>query len=189
MNTPAHLIFGTAFFARPARAPVLAAALAGAMLPDASLYVLVGWALLVQHIPPQIVFNELYFSDTWQSIFAVDNSALLWGAALGVGVWRRSALWIAFAGAGLLHIGLDFALHHDDGRSHFWPLTNWVFASPVSYWDRGHGAGLIAPLEGLACIALTGVLLRRFTHIGPRVLFVALLGAELFTIRNWLVFF
>ena len=150
---------------------------------------MVFWNRNIRGMSFEQIFGREYFSDYWQDVFALDNSIPLWGAALLISVALRSPVLIALAGAGLIHLMLDFPLHHDDGRAHFWPFTRWIVESPVSYWDRGHGAGLIAPLEGLACIALTGVLLRRFTHIGPRVLFVALLGAELFTIRNWLVFF
>lgn len=189
MNTPAHLIFGAAAFARPATTAVTLSALFGALLPDLSLYVLVGWALLVQNIPPQIVFGQLYFSDLWQRIFSIDNSVILWGMVGAIALWRGWACGIAFAGAGLLHISLDFALHHDDGRAHFWPLTDWVFASPFSYWDSDHGGHVIAPLEGGICIVLVAVLWRRFGHIAPRLGFGILLAAELYTIRNWLTFF
>jgi len=47
MNTPAHLIFGLAAFGDPARKAVTAAALAGALIPDASLYLMAGAHLLV----------------------------------------------------------------------------------------------------------------------------------------------
>jgi hypothetical protein len=32
----------------------------------------------------------------------------------------------------------DLPVHHDDAHPHFWPLTLWTFASPVSYWDPAH---------------------------------------------------
>ena len=47
----------------------------------------------------------------------------------------RSAVLIALFSAALVHLTLDFPLHNDDARAHFWPLTNWKFTSPVSYWD------------------------------------------------------
>lgn len=40
MNTPAHLIIGLAAFGKPGAPRVTAAALAGAMIPDLSLYLL-----------------------------------------------------------------------------------------------------------------------------------------------------
>ena len=81
MNTPAHLIFGMAAFGRPDATRVTLAALAGAMLPDLSLYVLAGTSIFFLGIDPQIVFDDLYFSDSWQLIFKIDNSFILWGIA------------------------------------------------------------------------------------------------------------
>ena len=161
MNTPAHLILGAAVFARPDRPGVTAAALAGALLPDLALYLLVGWAM-VRGIEARVIFDEMYFSDGWQGVFAVDNSIPLWAAALAVGLWRGWPVLAAFAAAGLLHLGFDFALHHDDARRHFWPVSNWVFESPVSYWDRRHYGSFVAPLEIAVSLALCGVLWRRF---------------------------
>lgn len=189
MNTPAHLIFGAAAFGRPGDRAVTVAALAGALAPDLSLYLLGGWALFIQQIPPQVVFNELYFSPVWQQIFAIDNSFPLWGMIFALGYWSRKPWVTAFAGAALLHLALDFPLHHDDGRPHFWPFTDWVFESPISYWDSARNAGVIAPLEGLACLALVVLLWRRFTRWRPRLLFTLLLGLELWVIRQWLLFF
>lgn len=147
MNTPAHLLIGAAAFGKKGQRGVIWAAMVGAMLPDLSLYLMAGTAIFILGIDPRVVFDQLYFSDAWQAVFRVDNSFFVWGGMFGFAVWRRSAWAIAFAGAGLLHLCLDFPLHHDDGRAHFWPVTNWVFHSPLSYWDHRHGADWIAPLE------------------------------------------
>lgn len=189
VNTPAHLLIGAAVFARPAQGRILGAACIGALLPDLSLYVMAGTALFVLGIPPGRVFNELYFSDAWQGVFAIDNSFLLWGLLLGLALWIRRPWAVALTSAALLHLGLDFPLHHDDGRAHFWPLSDWVFQSPVSYWDRDHGAGWVAPLEaGLAVGAALALWLRRPPLWGC-VLTGALLLAELWVVRQWLFFF
>ncbi|NNU81355.1 cobalamin biosynthesis protein CobQ [Halovulum dunhuangense] len=161
MNTPAHLIFGAALFARPGQPRVNIAALAGSLTPDLSLYLLVAWEML-KRTPTQVIFGQLYFSPEWQAIFAVDNSFFVWGGFLILGALLRSPAAIAFAGAGLLHLAFDFPLHHDDGRPHFWPLTMWVFESPLSYWDsRAHG-DIVGAIEILACLALLVLLWRRF---------------------------
>ena len=91
MNTPAHLIVGAAAFARPGAGRVTAAALLGAFLPDASLYLMAGWHMIVLGTPPDVVFREYYYSNAWQQVFGIDNSFVLWGIALGFALWRQSA--------------------------------------------------------------------------------------------------
>ena len=81
MNTPAHLIFGLAAFGKREKAAVTAAALAGALIPDLSLYLLSGWHLLILGTSPDVVFGQLYFSDGWQSLFRIDNSMILWAVS------------------------------------------------------------------------------------------------------------
>ncbi|MDJ0993199.1 MAG: cobalamin biosynthesis protein CobQ [Dinoroseobacter sp.] len=189
MNTPAHLIFGAAVFARPDAPRVTAAALAGALFPDLSLYVLGAWALFVQQIPPQIVFDELYFSAAWQQVFAIDNSIPLWTLVMAFAAWAKRPVVFAFAGAALLHLLLDLPLHHDDGRPHFWPFTMWVYESPLSYWDSARYARFVAPVEAVACLVLVVILWRRFKSWTARIGFGVLMAMELWVIRQWLLFF
>ena len=189
MNTPAHLLIGAAVFGRPVQSKILLAAFAGALLPDLSLYVMAVTALYILAIPPGRVFNELYYSDAWQTVFAIDNSFLLWGALLGVALWRHVPWAIALTGAALVHVLLDFPLHHDDGRPHFWPLSSWVFESPISYWDRAHGAGWIAPLEACVAIIAAIVLWVRRVPLWAALLTGLLLAAEFWIVRQWLFFF
>ena len=188
MNTPAHLILGAALCARPARLALLGAALLGGLAPDLSLYVLGGVSLFILQFPPHVVFDELYFSAPWQTVFAIDNSVFVWGGVLAIGVWRGWPFVQVMAAAALLHIALDFPLHHDDGRPHFWPLSGWVFESPLSYWDMRRGAGVIAPMEGVLAGIATWAVWQRFPQIWPRVLIAALLVAELWVIRGWYLF-
>lgn len=175
MNTPAHLIFGLTAFGKARRPAVTAAAFAGALLPDLSLYLLVGWHLQVLGTSPQIVFGQLYFSDGWQSIFRIDNSFILWGIAFAIGAMMRAPIMIAFCGAALLHLGFDFLLHNDDARAHFWPLSNWVFQGPVSYWDPEHYGNIAGAVEVTLSLLCCGVLWRRFVGRWMRVL-ILLLG-------------
>ena len=57
MNTPAHLIIGLAAFGKPGRPVVTGAALAGALLPDLSLYLLTGWHMWVVGTTAEIIFR------------------------------------------------------------------------------------------------------------------------------------
>ncbi len=182
-------MIGAAAFGRPAHTHILAAAFVGSLLPDLSLYLMAGAALFVLGIPGQRVFNELYFSDAWQTVFAIDNSFLVWGALLGAALWRRVPWATALTGAALLHLCLDIPLHHDDGRPHFWPATAWVFESPLSYWDTRQGAAWIAPIEAALATAAVVLLWLRQVPWWAMIFALLLLVAEFWVVRQWLFFF
>jgi hypothetical protein len=160
MNTPAHILIGWAAFARKGDNRVVAAAIIGGLAPDLSLYLMAGVSLFLLNIPPSVVFGELYFSPTWQTIFSIDNSFIVWGALLAWAMHKRHAAGIALCAAAILHLVLDFPLHHDDGRAHFWPLTSWVYESPLSYWDRNHHANLLAPVAAVLAV-ISGIAILR----------------------------
>lgn len=189
MNTPAHLLLGAAALAKGGSRHLIWAAMVGALLPDLSLYLMAGTAIFVLNIPPQIVFDQLYFSDLWQTVFAIDNSFIVWGILFALAMWHRLDWAVVLTGAALLHLALDFPLHHDDGRPHFWPLTSWIYESPFSYWDRGHGAGWIAPI-GAALATISAVFLwRRKPGWLLSLVIVGLLASELMVARVWMFVF
>ena len=67
-----------------------------------------------------------------------------------------------FAIAALVHLAGDLPLHADDAHRHFWPVTDWRFNSPVSYWDPAHHGTLASIAEGVLGVVLCAVLWRRF---------------------------
>lgn len=189
MNTPAHIMMGVALCARRDVRYSGPAAAFGSLLPDLSLYLLAGVSLFVLNIPAQVVFGELYFSPTWQAIFAVDNSFIFWGAALIGALLKNRPLVVAFASAGLLHLVFDFPLHHDDARRHFWPISDWRFESPFSYWDSAHHAGMVAPVGLLIVLISAIVILRRWQSWPVRIAVLLGCAAEVWVVRQWLLFF
>ena len=108
----------------------------------------------------------------------LDNSLVVWGVLLGLALWSGRGWAVAFCGAALLHLLLDLPLHHDDGRAHFWPVSNWIFSSPVSYWDPNHYGRIVGVVEIILSLALCGLLWRRFTGRAMRVLIATLALAE-----------
>ena len=169
MNTPTHLIISAVLFAKPEQRKVTTAALLGGFVPDFSLYFMFFWHKLVLQTPTQTIFNDLYFSDYWQKIFAMDNSFIIWGILLGLALFLRSEWMIAMSGAALVHLLCDFPLHVDDARAHFWPLTMWKFESPISYWDSTHHGNIVSTLEFLLICVMLGVLWWRFENKMPRI--------------------
>lgn len=189
MNTPAHLVFGAAAFARPHLPRTTLAALAGSFTPDLSLYALVGVSIWGLGIQPETVFRDLYYSPAWQQVFAVDNSFVLWGFAFALALRARAAPAIAFCGAALLHLAFDFPLHTHDARMHFWPLTGWRFESPVSYWDGRAHARIAEPLVLVAVTALGLLIWVRFKTWAMRGATAALVMMEAAASGVWRLVF
>lgn len=189
MNTPAHLLMGLAIFGRRHTPGSGRLAALGSLVPDLSLYILAGVSLFLLQIPAERVFGELYFSASWQTVFAIDNSVILWVLILLFALWRKSTPIIVLAGAALLHISFDFPLHHDDARQHFWPLSGWVFESPISYWDSNHHASIVAPLTLLLVLVSAIVVWRRWADWRMRTFVLIVCLAEIWVVRQWLLFF
>ena len=161
MNTPAHMIMACLYVRRD-MPKLLGIALLGGLAPDLSLYLMVFWARLINGFSFETIFNELYFSDAWQAVFSIDNSFFVWAVFLTIG-YLLSRNWIKIMAAGALtHLIFDFLLHHDDGRAHFWPISDWVFASPVSYWDPRHYGNIVGPIEVAMVAVMVFILWRRF---------------------------
>ena len=178
MNTPAHVILAMAAFGRRTSGRVTAAAALGGLTPDIPLYAMSGWALGVSGVSAAQLFDVLYFSPSWQAMFAIDHALPLWAAALALSVLFREPVSVAFAGGGLLHAVADFLVHHDDARRQLWPFSDFVFRSPVSYWDPAHYGTVFAPVELAASLALCVFLWLRHRAAGARAAIVALGAAE-----------
>ena len=197
MNTQTHLLIAGALLARPAKrggTPARnAAVIAGALAPDAGVYGLFAWSKLAG-VPEREVWRSVYFAEPMQTIQAVLNSAPVYafvffiamlvlsprgeraakGAAPRTSGWWgsvdvHSALGL-LAIAALLHLAGDLPVHADDAHRHFWPLTDWRFHSPISYWDPAHGGNWFAWIEAALGISCAVLLWRRFRAGWVRVL-------------------
>ncbi|MBV6631896.1 MAG: cobalamin biosynthesis protein CobQ [Alphaproteobacteria bacterium] len=201
MNTPTHIALGFFALCRPdlkgegqdqVAVPGLRdhlVVLAGSLAPDAILYVLYAYARLVQGLTDERIFRVEYFSDSWQSVLAIGNSAPLYAALLAAGVAAKlRPLWL-FAAAALLHIATDLPLHHDDGHAHLWPFTMWKFESPVSYWDPAHFGNIAMPVEAALFTVLCVALFRRYQNIWARGGILLVLTAQLIGFAYWAFIF
>lgn len=181
MNSQTHVLMGAALFGR--KAPALAwAGAAGGIVPDLPMYAIVAALGLAGH-PAGEIFGRLYWQPWWQVANAVGHSFLLWGTLSAVALLllaRRgprgaaagtrpaavrdtgaAALLLSFSGSALVHSAIDFLVHRDDAHMHFWPLSQWRFRSPVSYWDPRHHGDWFGAFEAMLGIALAIVLFRR----------------------------
>lgn len=165
MNTPTHLLVSAGLFSRPRAGVRNAAVLLGALMPDLPIYVLWAQARL-RGLPEARIWSELYFSDGWQMAVTVGNAAPIYALIAAVGALFRQAAVGLFGVSAIVHVALDFPLHAGDAHAHFWPISDWRFESPLSYWNPAHHGDVVQLVEAGLGPMLTVVLWRRF-HSWP----------------------
>jgi hypothetical protein len=178
LNTPAHVLVGLAVLSESRLSEGAGTRanfwiLAGALLPDAPMFLFFAWQWAILGEPQFAIWNEIYFRDSWQVFFDVFNSIPLAVVGLALSLRGSHRGWALLFASMLLHLVLDLPLHHDDAHAHFLPFTSWHFESPVSYWDPRHYGWIGAGLELIAVLACSVKLWRR-ASLGWRVLLVAL---------------
>ncbi len=125
--------------------------------------------------PESLIWSELYFLPHWQNFIDIFNSVPIILIALACGIYFKKTTLSVIAISMALHVLLDLPLHHDDAHRHFFPLTDWRYMSPVSYWDPRHHGDIMKVVQ-IAVVAF-GLIVLWIRH--PNVLektIVACLG-------------
>lgn len=147
METYGHAFF-TAVIARYSfkASPVATAASAlGAVLPDLPAFVAVAYYWDSRNsMPLENLLDVIYFTGPFGRTGILLHSTVLVSLLLvfywllGVGKWdkRKILLWFLAGWAG--HTLVDFLTHGDDARPLFWPISDWKWKSPVSYYNPLH---------------------------------------------------
>jgi hypothetical protein len=169
MNTPTHLLASAVVLAKPGDTKRNGWILFGALLPDLSMFVMFIWARVLMRVPQQEIWSDVYFDPFWQTVSNIANAAPLYALALAIGAALKLPLLYVFSFSALLHIALDLPVHREDAHAHFWPITDWKFISPVSYWDPDHFGLWSTGFELVLAAALIVVLWRRFSSRGVRI--------------------
>ena len=184
MMTQTHLLAAAALFARPGEPARNGGIVAGALLPDAAIYGLFAWSALAG-VEGHAAWDRMYWSDGFQGVVSFGNSLFVWLAVLVSGFFLlrvpslfRLALFVFFAAAAaLLHLALDWPVHHSDAHAHLWPFSDWRFRSPVSYWDPRHHGQVFKFVEGALGVVLVFVVARRFRDAWVRAALAVLAAA------------
>lgn len=190
MQTQTHIFLALALFAKAGKPLRNRAVLAGAMATDLFIYLGFLWFVTIKGQSAQIFFRDTYFDPLMQFWSALSNSLPLY-AALAIAAYAArarkwgEAVWV-FALAGLTQAALDLPVHAEDAHRHFWPLSDFRFISPVSYWDPNHFGRIIGPLDaalGLLCIFIVW---QKFPKLWVRIvlgvfaaLYIVMIGAAL----------
>ncbi len=177
MNTQSHILMGAILFGRPLPRLALAGA-AGGLIADIPMFVIVALLRMGGYSFDEI-FGRIYWEQWWQVLNAVGHSFLI-GGVLTLVAWLvirrhgaaqapRAALCFAFAGSALLHSVIDFLVHREDAHMQFWPLTEWRFVSPVSYWDPAHYGNWFSLFEAALGLVMAVMLFRRYRNVLARI--------------------
>ncbi|MGI8650134.1 MAG: hypothetical protein ACR2KW_07120 [Rubrobacter sp.] len=79
---------------------------------------------------------------------------------------KKIILWFLVGWLG--HTLVDFLTHAEDVRPLFYPLSDWTWASPISYYDPDyHGRAFALASNGFATVLLIGLLLKRLLTNEP----------------------
>ena len=153
---------------------------AGAAFPDlpsfagtayyvGTAYLREGWdSMHSEELLDAIYFNGP-FGGTGSALHsAVPVAALLvLYRVLGLGRRDRRRILLWFLVGWLGHTVVDFLTHVDDTRPLFWPLSNWEWSSPVSYYNPlYYGRQFFAASHGLMLLVAAWLLLKRITGRG-----------------------
>ena len=147
MNTPGHYILNLALLGKTIAPQQNLAIAIGAILPDLPIFVFYFVAKFVYKMPESKIWSEAYYEPFWHNTVALFHSIPL--ALVGIAVcyvlgWQ---VGIVLGISMVCHSLLDLPVHHDDAHRHFFPLSNYRFISPFSYWDTNHYGRIVAFVE------------------------------------------
>ena len=195
MMTQTHALMAATLLAKPERRLSHNwAILLGSFAPDAAIFALVLVSKFKDWSAQQL-WSEIYFSEPMLTLTAVANSLPLYCLVLFfcvllylikdhdfVGassvsrkfasyksIFAGSALGL-FALAAIIHLLGDFPVHASDAHPHFWPLSDWRFQSPISYWDHRYHGHFFSVFEAALGVLMSILLFRRFKTIYVRIL-------------------
>ncbi|MFB6350275.1 MAG: hypothetical protein ABEN55_22165, partial [Bradymonadaceae bacterium] len=98
------------------------------------------------------IWKDVYYQDRWFNVFATFHSIPLTAGLCGLGI-ALGSLPVALFGASMcLHNVVDLPLHANDAHRHFYPLSNYRFKSPISYWNPRYRGRIAAAGEMLILV-------------------------------------
>ena len=174
MTTQSHAILNIAFLSKRGQPSLHPYAFLGAVIPDIPIFIFFAVETLIFQTSQREMWGSRYFMEAWQNFFDVFNAVPLILILLGIGYYLMHSERVTIvAWSMLIHCVFDFLTHHDDGHHHLFPLSDFIFASPISYWDSSHHAGVFRVVECVVILAASVYLFPRLkTGLGRGVLVI-----------------
>jgi len=189
MMSPTHSLLALALLSKAGETKRNWAVLIGSVTPDLAIYLWAPYQYFINDVSGQELWGELYFAPPMQNLIAYFNSIPIYATLAFIGWVARGKIWgkllLFFSLAALIHMATDLPVHADDAYRHFWPLSDWRFYSPLSYWDNDHHAGWVSLIDIAIALGSIFILWRRFSKLWVKVIlgllmlfYVAILSAS-----------
>lgn len=174
MNSPTHTLLALALLSKKGDRKRNWAVLTGSIIPDAVIYIWAPYQSLVNGVSGETLWRELYFAEPMQNLIAYFNSIPIYLSLALLGFVMRSKTWgkviLFFALAALTHMATDLPVHNHDAYRHFWPLSDWRFISPFSYYEREHHAVWVSLIEIVIALTSIFILWKRFPKLWVKII-------------------
>lgn len=177
MNTPGHAVANLLVLGDRERSSLFAPVAIGAIVPDLPMILFYAYEKSWLGTPERTIWSQSYYELGWQAFFDLFNSLPILALAILVAYsanWPRIVALFASMG---VHSLCDLLLHRDDAHRHFFPFSEWRFASPVSYWDPRHYGAIVFWIEIALVLVGTTWLFKQYATPGPRVFLAILLAS------------
>lgn len=173
MNSPTHSLLALALLSKRGQTKRNWAVFIGSLLPDAVIYLWFPYQAFIKGESGARIWDVLYFEPPMQNMVALFNSIPLYGVLAAMGYFARAKHWgkllLFFALAALVHMATDMPVHNHDAYRHFWPLSDWRFYSPYSYYEADHHASIVSLIEAVMAFTAIAVLWRRFPKLWVKI--------------------
>ena len=162
MQTPGHVVLnltliGSAFGHE-------GAVIAGAIVPDLPIFILYLYER-ARKTPPEVIWSVCYQHEHWLAIIHGAHSIPIALFGIAAGWLVNSPAMMLFFTSVLAHASCDFPLHAIDAHRHFFPLSEYRFISPLSYWDVRYHGKTVAQIEAFLVLVCSIYL---YLVMGPR---------------------
>lgn len=153
MRTTGHAVLNVALLARDGAPAMVAATVAGAVLPDLPIVCLYLREKL-RGTPTETIWRVRYQRPFWLNLIHGMHSVPGAAAGLLASALLGQPVAMAFFASALLHAFCDIPVHGVDAHRHFLPLSQWRFVSPLSYWEvRRHARAVTLAEWALVAVA------------------------------------
>lgn len=174
MNSPTHSLLALALLSKQGHTKRNWAIFIGSFIPDIAIYIWAPYQKFVNGVNGTEMWEKLYFEAPMQNLIAYLNSFPIYGVSAIIGYLGKSKTWgkllFMFSVAALIHLATDMPVHGHDAYRHFWPISDWRFYSPLSYYETDLHGQWVGLFEMFIAFISIYILWKRFPKLWVKIM-------------------